>query len=442
MLDVSPFLILILLLLMLMVVIRGIWRPTFVMTLIAVIAPLSNIVSFGPLKLIYLLAALQFGAVALNPNWRRHLRVPVASIYVLGSILFVITIAFVVGGMSAPRVYVGLVGSLALVLVALALFRTQYDIRRWMYFFAFAVAASDVVAVTMAVVLPSTRDLIFAIGSSGVRLQGFFGNPNLFAGAQVLALPILLHFLLTRKKLLRLLGASASLAVFGALLATQSRSAIGGFFIATACAILLVLARRSQASRAKVIVAGGVVLSVMIVGFLNLPEEIMGFELSRLSSASDSSVYAISADSVEEERLELFLAGLQTIREYPLGVGLRHDTPQVIGNVTGIYYTPHNSLITSLVIFGVVGGLFFNLVWLGIGGYLFWQCWKSELGDLFLVFLWAAVGGYIIHGLFHSVTNWIYMWIVWGLAYQCTRLFRRDREPLLQGTTGQANFPQ
>ena len=418
-----PFEVLILAPVVPFVVLLGIRKPKYVFYGLVVLAPFSNFLSFGPVKFVYFFGALGILATVFNPRVRRRLAIlrPYLPYFLL--LMACICYGFVVGGLERPVVFVGNLGSVLVLAAFLAIFDKVEDIVRWLFLFAFAIALGDLVVLIGAQFFPGIHGIVFRRVSGGIRFVGFYENPNAFGYAQVLAFPILAYFGIFGKGRRRTLALLAIVPVVFALLGSQSRSAIGGAFFSGFLATVILVVKSGSKYRFVTLVVMALGLVGFVYLFFNLPSELFGFSLSRLSARGGRNLYAIGGADVVESRFFLFEAGLETVVERPMGLGYRFDRAAVMATVSGVLHISHNSFIANLVVYGVFFGVVFNLLWLFVPVYMGGVLRKANYQTSIIIgFLIAAQVGYLFHGTFHAASDWIYMWLLWGASVHFVRL--------------------
>lgn len=174
------------------------------------------------------------------------------------------------------------------------------------------------------------------------------GDPNYLAAAAVLCLPIAYYlFISSKRRFDRLFVLACALPIVGALLVGASRG--GLLALVVACAVVLFQSRRK---RAKFIVLGGVLAVLFMVSPVS--------PVRRLLHPT-----AIGIGS-ENDRLELWNAGLRMIEDHPLtGIGLgnfRAEVPAYLLPGERIDFIAHNTYIEVAATMGIPGLLLF--VWI------------------------------------------------------------------------------
>ncbi len=399
--------------------------PRVGMVFIAVLAPVSNYITVGPIKVFYVIAALVLAGALYRQLSFSGLHLP-KFVLLYGALTFGwITYSWVASGLSSTRLIAGLLGSAAIVCAVFILYDSVADVRNWTFAFATAVALSNVIVLLLALFYPPSRNLLFYVSGEGIRLQGTFGNPNIFGGAQVISFSIFFYFLINRIKGYQLISCLGALSTFGALLGAQSRSAILGLFIGIGAVGLFLIRNSNYPVRT---LTGISVAGLLMIGvFFSLPSEIAGFELSRLGADAEAKLYSVGESAVIEERFYLYQAALETIAEHPLGIGYvsSEETAETIAksSAQGVKKLPHNFILRHFIAFGLVGGGVMVLVWFYIPVAVTWKLWRRQLPSTSLAaMLLVGVVGYFIHNLFHSMTNWIYWWVFWGMCYRSAQL--------------------
>lgn len=399
-------------------------KPEIGFLLLALLAPVSNYLRIGSIKLVYVIGVcLLFGVLQRHILKERRPLPGFAIAYGVVS-LSCITYAWIIGGFSNSQVAVGLAGSVLIVCAVFVLFDAT-QIRRWLWLFALGMATADIIVAVLAFAFPSTHSFIFKISSEGVRLRGTLGNPNMFGGAQILAFSIFAFYAVNCTGKIRIANILGVVVIFLALLASQSRSAILGLLLGLGIVGFLKfrLSRRPVYTIATILSVG----LAMILTFINLPEEIAGFQLSRIGNTDVVNVYDVGTEDLIRNRLHIYNAALNTISQNPLGIGyLPHDeTLKVVARNSrvGVEKTPHNFAISYLLTYGVVGGIVMVLIWVMPAAIIFWRLWSKRIPiDSLASMMLVGLIGYYVHNIFHSATNWIYFWVFWAMCVRIAKL--------------------
>lgn len=99
-----------------------------------------------------------------------------------------------------------------------------------------------------------------------------------------------------------------------------------------------------------------------------LPEYLQnefGINLERINPTEQKdfnrNITDISVNSLQSDRSNLINAGLETIYNFPFGLGYQ---PQhtIIGDLTGVYFIPHNYYLTIILTYGIPIGLIWMLI--------------------------------------------------------------------------------
>ena len=154
--------------------------------------------------------------------------------------------------------------------------------------------------------------------------------------------------------------------------------------------------------------------------------------MGRVAGTGRARIYDVSTDNVVADRFYIYQASLETIWKNPLGVGFL-DTQELATVIArdsekGISKPTHNFVLNHLLRYGIIGGAIMVLIWLLPPIVIVWKLWKRRLPVRSLsTFMLIGVVSYLIHNLFHSMTNWIYFWIFWGMCIRAAQLEDRRR---------------
>lgn len=410
-------------------------RPAAGFLLLALAAPVSHFLEvesrpgqLGPgLKVMHLVALAIFLGVAVRMLQAGTVRLDRRVAPHVGLIFVLMTWAFVVGGFSAPRVWLTQVGSLALFVAIFYLYHRAGAIRRWFRWFALSVGAANLVVLAVAVALPGVaKRHFFSAGSQGMRLEGGYENANQLAGPQVLAFSVLLYYAIHARGRRRWMAVLAALSCMVVALGTQSRSGIGA--LALTIVLLAGVLVRDHVRALKPLLVATAVGGLFVLAFLNLPKNLGEYELARVESQKVD-LYDLSLGDIVRERFWIFVPVARTLADRPLGLGYSHH-PTILWEEQATYRQPHNALLKNLLNYGILGGLYFNaLYWVPPILVLFFA-WRRRLTlDSLSVFVAAGMLAYLAHSLFHSATQWIYVWMVWGFGLRLAQLeLRAQRE--------------
>ena len=405
-------------------------RPEVGFVLLALLAPISNYLRIGSIKLVYIIGACLLAGTLYWHIRQKGARFPKFAVAYAMIFLSGITYAWIRGGFSEFQTVVGLTGSVLIVCAVFLLYREVGRIERWLWVFALSVAISNIVIVGILLTYPALRPVLFDISSEGVRLRGTLGNPNTFGGAQLLAFSIFAYFVFKKGRGYRVMSGIGGVVVFLALMATQSRSAIFGLFFGVAIVgFFAVRASRRPLTTTAVICFSGI---FMVTAFLSLPDEIAGYRLARVGNTEEVSVYEAGVNDIVEGRFFLYRAALRTIWENPSGVGfIEHEAlTEVIArnSIRGTSKIPHNFVLSYLVKYGVVWGSIMSVVWFAPLASALKKFWKRKVPlNSISCFMLIGVTAYLVHNLLHSITNWVYFWTFWGIFVNTIQLEDRTR---------------
>lgn len=394
---------------------------------LAAVAPVSHFLEVGggqqadvSLKLVHLVALGVIVGLGLRLLRRRRLDFDRMVAPHVGILITLMVWAWATGGFGGTKFLVTQLGSLALFVIVFWIYDRPESIELWFRWFALSLGLANALVMGAIVLAPGiARSLFFSSGSEGVRLQGTFESANQLASPQILAVAVYLYFALNGERWVRWLSLTGALLSFVVVLGTQSRSAIVALLVVFAVLFLVFLREHKQALKPALV--SGVVAACFVVAYLNLPKEVLGFELARVDSKKVE-LYDVSMSDIARERFWIFAPVLATLAENPLGLGYSFHA-EVIWEEQGTFRQPHNSYLKTMLTYGVVGGLYVNLLYFLPSLWILWLAWRRRLSlDSLSVFLAAGMLSYLAYGLFHSATQWIYVWLVWGLAVRLAQL--------------------
>ncbi len=395
--------------------------------LLALAAPVSHFLEVGggpqgdvSLKLVHLVALGVILGILLRMPGRGSLqfnRMVAPHVAILTGLMFW---AWATGGFGGTKFLITQLGSLALFVIVFWIYGRAESIERWLICFAGSLGVANALVMAGIVLAPThARSLFFSAGSEGVRLQGTFESANQLASPQILAVAIYLYFALHGRGWIRWLSLGGAILSFAVVLGTQSRSAIGALFIVLALLVLIFL-RESRRAMGPALI-GTLVATLFVVAYLNLPKEVLGFELARVDSKKVE-LYDVSVSDIARERFWIFGPVLATLANNPLGLGYSFHA-EVLWEEQGTFRQPHNSILKTMLTYGIVGGVYVNLLYYLPPLWILWLAWRRRLSlSSMAVFLAAGMLAYLAYGLFHSATQWIYVWLIWGLSVRLAQL--------------------
>lgn len=346
-------------------------------------------------------------------------------------ILFSVTFAFIIGGISESIHYFTEILSFAILFSLINYFKKleENKISDLLKYFNYSLFFSNLVSLIILIFIPQFRELVIDSSSLGFRLKGFFGQANGYALILLISLPISVYFLMTKRSIINILITIVSII---ALLFTQSRGAILGLILSIVTVYVYFSIYNNPIQRIKKVVLPGI-FSIIVVAslFLVLPEFLeskFGLNLTRINplreSTNDRKINSFSAEDLENDRFYLIEAGLTTLLEHPLGLGYQ-EQHIVIGKVTGVYNIPHNYFITILLNYGFL----FGAIWLILLFYLIRKGFKKIKNKLvfgsknLFMYLHIAIFNVYIYYFTHS-PEWIYLYLI--LAIYISFLFRKN----------------
>ena len=388
--------------------------------ILAFLAPIADLAEVGPIKAIQVLGALVLLTLFFQRVISHRTRYPRGLILHGSIVMFLACWAWMLSVDSGFAGFVSEIGSFALAIAIFLIYDDVRDIERWLWLFAVSILALDVVTIGAVAIVPHLRTLFLDISSEGVRFRGTFENPNFFGGAQIVALSVFLYAFRYGgwRRAICLAGVALCSA---SLLLAQSRSALFGFFMGTA---LLGLTHLRYSKRP-------VFLSLLTFGFLcvlglvyvNLPKKVAGVQLARLNADVPVDYYDIGVGAYETGRWPIVQAHLRTLSQRPWGLGYGSQAKEVTGQLTGIFKMPHNFAIKEMLNYGVLGGIYIDLLWFFPVAFIFGRAWRRRIRPGSLApYLRAGLGGYLLHSLFHSMTNWVYLYVFWAFTLRAGQL--------------------
>lgn len=265
---------------------------------------------------------------------------------------------------------------------------------------------------------PSLMENVYDYSQYGGRLKGFFAQTNGYSLILNFNIAISIYCFLNNKKIFNIFSLFI---VFILAIMTQSRGLIIGS-IASLFLTYLIFSFYNKNMRFKFVWfvgIGGVfsifftLLASTLASFMN---QYFGIELSRFNSESDTSYSNKVGEDEVSERSSLFVAGLNTIIQNPLGIGFTDHEIEIF-NVTGIPLISHNFYLENILSFGV----FFSLLWISIFLYVFYLLLKRvkniynfESQNLWILFSLIFFQLNIFFMTHASET--IYIWIFMSMA--------------------------
>ncbi|MGH9554405.1 MAG: O-antigen ligase family protein [Terriglobales bacterium] len=254
----------------------------------------------------------------------------------------------------------------------------------------------------------------------GLRIFGFFDQPNIWAQITSIAVPGGLALALDTKGWSRwLLG---GLTGFSALctLMTQSRSATVGMAVGVGC-VLFFMRRRLRSPLAAAL------LLVVVASFVVM---IQG-SVRQWGRFTQHPVEQEFRTERRKSRAQVFVASVKVFLDHPLGVGFGADD-RTVGGELGIAagMSPHNTLLRWAINAGLIGLI--AGIWLMVSQIRnLWRMARdqmaSESGRLAAGVLGAVVATWI-HNMFHAFLNLSYVWIFFSVASAMVLL--RSRSPV------------
>lgn len=388
--------------------------------LFAFVASFSSY-SLGGIKISYIVGiVVYFTYFIFN---KQGLKLPVIvrdlGFIILASFIY----AWVVSQFEGSALFFGMLGSLLLCLIVLKVLNTHKKVELFLFFFTLGFNISNIVVSLFFFVFQQYRHLVVSVDQHGIRLLGFFHNPNLFASAQLLVLPITVYFLFKTNKLSRILMILFVINDLFLLYSAQSRAAYIGLLTAGVIVIsikLFILFSTSKTSFFKtiavVLALSGIIYYLIIVSPIsNTISNKMGIDLSRLNLDSRKSAYDVAIKNMNEERFYLLSNSFKTFLDNPFGIGFQpHE--DVIGKKTGVYKVAHNFIMTEFLNYGLVFGMGWVFLWFFpvLKGFIIILRNREKSWE-FVDYLYLGYTSYLIYALAHSAMNWVYLWIYYLL---------------------------
>lgn len=389
------------------------FNPKVGLLLFAAIAPVSNLAETGGFRLEFVLGPIILLGTVFGIGHRYEW--PSKKVAVIALVLlYWLIYAFISGWFDGFPLFLSSTGALSVCVALAIVFRKQNDLELWILTLASALTAFNVIAVVLIFFAPGLAELIFMSSREGVRMIGPYENPNHFGGAQLLVLGPMAYFAFaSRYKLWRWLAVIALILAFVAALASQSRSAIGGMFLATMLLGMILAVRSGHNVRNSLVM---VVLGAAMVGlYISVPQEVMGFQLKRVAEGSGG-IYALNVEEAGS-RFWLIENGLEALEIHPEGIGFNKRQSARIGDLTGTYKVPHNFIVSILLNYGIVGGIVVNAIAMlpiFVVGYLLLA--NKIDGYAMPVFLACAYAGFLLHNMFHTNIYWVHVWMYWTVC--------------------------
>lgn len=280
-------------------------------------------------------------------------------------------------------------------------------------YFNYSMFASNLLALLFLLFFPQYKEVVSDISSGGIRFKGFFSQANGYAFVLLLSFPISVYFLNIRKSIFHFVNVCVFLI---AILLTQSRGVLFSLVLGF-CFVYLIHLVKSKKIK-KYLFPGLVFTLLTVLLFAFLPEFIQrnfGINLARLNidkvSKHERNLNNVSLDELQGDRLYLIESALNTLAEYPFGLGFQPHHLK-IGEVTGIYLVPHNYFLSIFLFYGLIFGLF----WIAViyvllkNGLL--KIYKLETTPKDLLFyLTIMMVSLSLFYLTHS-SDWSYMYIL------------------------------
>ena len=391
--------------------------------LLVPLAPLSELSSVESLKIVQVLGAFVLISVLFKRTIEGKRSYPRGVLLHGGIVMFLACWAWLLSADTGVVGFISEVGSFALVIAVLLIYDRVRDIEQWLWLFAVVILLLDIVTVVVVAAVPQYRLYFLDLSSSGVRFRGTFENPNFFGGAQIVAVAVFLYSFRYGgwRRFVSLAGLAAC---SGSLLLAQSRSALFGFLIGIA--LLGTTHLRSSRRPVFLSVLTFAFLSSLLLVYVNLPSQVAGVKLARLNEDVPVDYYDVGLGAYQTGRWPIVQAHFRTLAQHPWGLGYGSQAKEVTGELTGIFKMPHNFAIKEMLNYGILGGIYIDLLWFFPVFLIFRRAWRRQIPSGSLApYLMAGLAGYLLHSLFHSMTNWVYIYVYWAFTVRVAQLETR-----------------
>ncbi len=387
-------------------------RPTLGLLALALLAPFLDTPVFGFMELDQVIG-IPLGAGAVYRLVKNAELLPKGGLTLFSVLLFWALYALVAGWFGGFDTFVATAGGLLLALSVGIMFQNELDVAKWFLALGLSVAAINGAMLLIVAFIPPLRGLALKFTSEGVRMIGPYDNPNTFGGVQILVISVLIYFVVNHRSILLRGLASFGIALsFIALLAAQSRAAIGGAFLAMAFIGLghVLYSRRPIRN----LIVAGLAFACVVWMFLNLPDQVFGLDLARLNG-SKQGMYDFSVADLEAGRGYLFQGGLTSLSAHPEGLGYVFSLKEEIGLLSGVYQVPHNFALVTLLYYGVIGGTIVILAMVAPVIVCIILVVMKRL-SIHGVGFYSANGlmGFLFYNMFHNNTTSVIFWMFWA----------------------------
>jgi hypothetical protein len=302
----------------------------------------------------------------------------------IGLLMFSTFLAWNIGGWHRITLLIGYIGNLITLFLLSGWINHKIFVSKVLANITIIFSLFAVYIIYFSLIDPSQIDSFYFIASEGIRLSGFYDNPNIFGGLVLISNIGLLSLFQEKNRLLLFIGILLHIVVS---FLTQSRSLIVVILFYNFVFVCL---------RERRLMWYFGVLVFCSLGFLH------EIDFGRLEGLSNL------GGTFKSERSFIFKAAIEAISRFPLGIGFQ-EQHSVIGDLTGVYKTPHNSFIADLLRFGWI----FGPLW-----FVFWSVPMVNLVRLKRLTdpITMMLIGYLLYlamSFAHALTTW---WVFWWLV--------------------------
>ena len=267
--------------------------------------------------------------------------------------------AYIMGGFNGPQTLITkiIVFSILFKLVQLLSVCSLFEIKKYLIYFNYSMFLSNFIAL-YCFFNPEFKEIVADSSYSGLRMKGFFTQPNGYSYVLLLNAPIALYFLINKKNIFNIFNVIITIIC---MIMAQSRGAILSLIIGLIIVYLIYLLRSGEFK--KYIFPITSIITILYLGLFILPTTLhnqFGINLSRLNKVSSNherNINDMKVKNIDEDRFYLAKAGIETISEYPFGLGFRDNYHMIIGELTGVYLIPHNYFLGIILRYGLILGL-------------------------------------------------------------------------------------
>lgn len=273
------------------------------------------------------------------------------------------------------------------------------------------------IVLILLVAFPAYSEMVVLISKDGIRLSGFFDQPNGYAIIFCISIPISVYFLISSKNIIYSLPVLIN-AICAIL--TQSRGLLASLILSFGITFILLKIATRDIKKIIISFAAFFFILLIFIGILVLLPDYLsdkyGISLGRFNADHEASIMELSSYDITSERIPLLSRSLETLANHPFGIGFI-DNHKAIGETTMIYLLPHNMLASYLLQSGIIFGSLWIITLLYIILKSLKHIYRNKIGpnDIFYYYTTAiiAVTFYITT---HS-TEWLYMYLIFGITY-------------------------